>query len=204
MKQRHISLEIKGSRDGEAPHTGRLVSRLCFDEAIQLEFVIQSSRDEENFRSLQDFVDSSAAPYGRDAATGHVTATAFVVDRTRNKTLLVRHRKLGRWLPPGGHCDGDSDVRRVALREAREETGLKSLHLIDRRVFDIDIHAIPASVREPEHKHFDVRFLFEADQEEPLAISAESDGLCWIPLHTLTSYTLLPSVLILKEKVLTR
>ncbi len=77
----------------------------------------------------------------------------------------MHHRKLHRWLMPGGHCDGEPDARSVATREIAEETGLISYSLIQDAIFDIDIHEIPARGDIPAHLHFDIRYLFEADPQ---------------------------------------
>lgn len=76
--------------------------------------------------------------------------------------LLTHHRKLGAWFQLGGHADGESDVSKVALQEALEESGLQDLELVGEHIFDIDIHLIPARKGDPDHYHFDVRFLVRA------------------------------------------
>ncbi len=118
----------------------------------------------------------------RTCLDGHLTASAWIVDPGRTAALLLHHRKLGRWLQPGGHVDGDPDLAAAARREAEEETGAAGLRLVSAEVFDVDRHRIPARGGEPEHWHFDVRFLFEADPAAPLAANGESRGLAWVPL----------------------
>jgi len=105
-----------------------------------------------------------------------------VVDLERAHALLTHHRKLNKWLQLGGHADGDSDILRVALREAREESGLATIRPVSTAIYDIDIHVIPARGSEPEHLHYDVRFLLEADRAAPLLASRESRSLAWTPL----------------------
>jgi 8-oxo-dGTP pyrophosphatase MutT (NUDIX family) len=104
--------------------------------------------------------------------------------------LLTHHRKLGRWLQPGGHSDGDPDIAQVALREAREESGIAALTLatVDGQAqpLDLDAHEIPARGDEPAHIHYDVRFLVVAPQDAIITASAESLALRWFPAdHTL-------------------
>jgi 8-oxo-dGTP pyrophosphatase MutT (NUDIX family) len=118
----------------------------------------------------------------RTCLEGHLTASAWILGAARSRTLLVHHGKLGRWLQPGGHVDGEADLLASALREAREETGLRSLRAISPEVFDVDRHRIPARGAEPEHWHYDVRFLIEADPAEPLVVSGESRELAWVLL----------------------
>ena len=104
--------------------------------------------------------------------------------RTGGRVLLTHHRKLDRWLQLGGHVDGEADLAAAALREAREESGLARLRLVSPEIFDVDRHRIPARGAEPEHWHFDVRFLIEADPAEPLAVSSdESKDLAWVRLE---------------------
>jgi 8-oxo-dGTP pyrophosphatase MutT (NUDIX family) len=118
----------------------------------------------------------------RTCQEGHLTASAWIVDRVRSRTLLTHHRKLDRWLQLGGHADGEPDLASAALREAIEESGLTRLRLVTPRIFDVDRHRIPARGDEPEHWHYDVRFLIEADPAEPLRVSDESRDLAWVPL----------------------
>jgi len=118
----------------------------------------------------------------RTCLAGHLTASAWIVDPPRERTLLTHHHKLDRWLQLGGHVDGEADLAAAAMREAREESGLTRLHLVSPEIFDVDRHRIPARGAEPEHWHFDVRFLIEADPAEPLAISSESKDLAWVAL----------------------
>jgi 8-oxo-dGTP pyrophosphatase MutT (NUDIX family) len=149
---------------------------------------------------LVAFVAAHADAFERALEIGHVTASAWIVDPARTRALLAHHRKLEKWLQLGGHTDGDPDVRGAALREAREESGLSSLRFASDAIYDLDVHAIPAQPGEPAHEHFDVRFAFEADPAEPLAVSAESHALAWIALGDLPAYGADESVLRLARK----
>jgi 8-oxo-dGTP pyrophosphatase MutT (NUDIX family) len=125
--------------------------------------------------------------FGRELAgsaplSGHVTGSAWIINGQRTRTVLVHHAKLGRWVQPGGHCDGDSDLVQVALREAREETGLDVTPLKN-DIFDIDVHAIPEYWNTPEHLHFDVRFLLQADDAVQPVVSSESRAVRWVSLE---------------------
>ena len=82
-------------------------------------------------------------PFLRQRLAGHFTGSAWVVSADGARTLLTHHRKLDRWLQPGGHADGDVDLAGVALREAQEETGVAGLRLEDGAIFDLDRHWIP-------------------------------------------------------------
>jgi 8-oxo-dGTP pyrophosphatase MutT (NUDIX family) len=141
--------------------------------------------------------------FDRALAPGHVTASAWIVDPDRLHAVLLHHRKLDRWLQLGGHVDGDPDVRRSALREAREESGLRTLRAIVDEIYDIDVHRIPARGSEPEHDHYDLRFALEADPREPLVRNAESHDVRWIALTDLEAYAIDDSVRRLAAKTQT-
>lgn len=132
---------------------------------------------------------------------GHITGSAWIVCPERRHVLLTHHRKLQKWLQLGGHSDGESDTLKVAQREAEEESGLYVKPIND-AVFDIDIHTIPARGKDPKHKHYDVRFLFEADNHAALTISSESNDLRWITLKDLAELTSEESVLRMARKTL--
>ena len=126
---------------------------------------------------------------------GHLTGSAWVVNRARDKVLLLHHKKLNRWMQLGGHADGEFDLLSVALREAREESGLSRIETVSGAVFDVDIHEIPAWKDVPRHFHFDVRFLLCGDDSETPIQNDESNGVAWVPLHDIAAYTEEESVL---------
>ncbi|MBM3990535.1 MAG: NUDIX hydrolase [Planctomycetes bacterium] len=121
----------------------------------------------------------------RTLLEGHLTASALVVDARGERALLTHHRKLGRWLQLGGHCDGDANLAHVALREATEESGIPDLAVLPWPL-DLDIHAIPARpggaqrAGEPEHLHYDTRFLVVAPPGALEVTSDESLELRWV------------------------
>ena len=133
---------------------------------------------------LRAFVVAHTQCFHRTLAHGHITGSSWIVNPARDRVLLLHHRKLDRWLQPGGHSDGDPNTLCVALREAAEETGVPctAIRPVSSGVFDLDIHTIPARGAEPEHEHFDIRFLFELDDRIPLKVSPESHALAWVPL----------------------
>ncbi len=143
------------------------------------------------------------AAFERTNAGGHITASAWIVDPPRTHVVLLDHRKLGRWLQLGGHVDGDVDVRCAALREAREESGLRSLHALGETIYDVDVHRIPARGCEVEHDHYDLRFALEADPREPLVRNDEAHDLRWIALIDIEQYAIDDSVRRLVRKTST-
>ena len=148
------------------------------------------------------FIDSHPDCFHRSCGVGHITGSAWLVDIAGDRVLLAHHAKLGRWLQPGGHSDGNPDTLAVALREAREESGL-DVRTLDDAVFDIDVHRIAARDREPAHLHFDVRFLVQAEHNR-FRVSEESHALAWVPAVGLGALTDEESVLRMARKWVVR
>ena len=117
-------------------------------------------------------------PFVRERLAGHFTASCWLVDRTGTRVLLTHHRKLQRWLQLGGHADGDRDLPQVALREAREESGLDGLR-VERGVFDIDRHWIPDRSDVAGHWHYDARYVVHGGEDEDYVVGDESLDLAW-------------------------
>jgi 8-oxo-dGTP pyrophosphatase MutT (NUDIX family) len=142
--------------------------------------------DEDESRHLhriREFVARHADPFDRRLVSGHLTGSAFVVDETGERVLLLHHGKLQRWLQPGGHADaGETSGEQVALREAREETGIEGmwLHPLAPRPLDVDVHVVPARRSEAEHQHLDLRYLVVAPAAAlPTPGPGESVELRW-------------------------
>lgn len=138
-------------------------------------------------------VESHEDCFDRTCRPGHITGSAWVLSHDRQRCLLLHHKKLDRWMQPGGHADGDTDVAAVALKEAQEESGIENLTLLGvgqlksepPLPLDIDIHIIPAryaadgSLIEDAHEHHDIRFLLAAKDESPIVVSHESHDVRW-------------------------
>jgi 8-oxo-dGTP pyrophosphatase MutT (NUDIX family) len=165
-------------------------------------------QDRARAETIRRFVEAHADCFERSCREGHVTGSAWIASADGDRALLVLHRKLGAWLQPGGHADGDPDPAAVACREAAEESGLTSLRLIDwwrdgspsPQPFDVDVHRIPARPGEPEHVHLDIRFLLVADPAERPRSSPESNEARWVPLAQIPVLSREPSLLRMAER----
>ncbi|MCP4457575.1 MAG: NUDIX hydrolase [Cytophagales bacterium] len=122
----------------------------------------------------------------RSRLAGHLTASCWVLDGS-GKVLLMHHKKLDKWLQPGGHADGDEDLLNVAKKELNEETGLVHFKA-NNEIFDLDIHTIPQKKDIPEHLHYDVRFLFISTNPEEIQKNHESIDLRWIKLEEVEDF----------------
>ena len=130
------------------------------------------------------FVRRHERPFERDILEGHLTGSAITVSADGSRVLLLHHRKLDRWLQPGGHGDpGEATGEQVALREAHEETGIAglALHPEAPRPLDVDVHEIPARGGEPAHQHLDLRYLVVAPQAATVSPQlAELREIRWV------------------------
>jgi 8-oxo-dGTP pyrophosphatase MutT (NUDIX family) len=145
-------------------------------EAVLAEFEPSDPEEAADLERMRAFAAAHKDPFDRRIPEGHFTASALVVTRSGRKVLLLFHRKLERWLQPGGHAEpGESEGSIVALREAREETGILdlALHPDAPRPLDLDVHDIPVRGSEPAHEHLDLRYLVVAPEDAALARAHE-------------------------------
>jgi 8-oxo-dGTP pyrophosphatase MutT (NUDIX family) len=134
--------------------------------------------EEEVIAHFLALLDAPANPFVRERLEGHLTGGAWLVSGDGLRILMTHHRKLDRWLQLGGHADGDTDMARVALKEAQEESGLSDLAVED-DIFDLDRHWIPERKGVPGHWHYDVRYVVRAGGSEDYVVSEESLDLAW-------------------------
>lgn len=130
--------------------------------------------------NMIDFIKKNKNCFERSLSIGHITSSAWLLNKDKTKVLLMHHAKLDKWLQLGGHCDGVSDVITVAIKETREESGIQNIIAISDKIFDIGIHTIPVNNKEKEHDHYDIRFLLRVTSDEQIIQNRESKELRWV------------------------
>ena len=122
----------------------------------------------------------------RNNLIGHLTSTAWVVNKERTKVLMAFHNIYQSWAWLGGHNDGDLDSLHVARKEVEEESGLKEFKTVIETPFEINVMSVQSHIKRgnfvPTHLHYNPVYLFEADENELLQHKPdENSGLKWIP-----------------------
>jgi len=148
------------------------------------------------------FIRENPHCFNRSNIPGHVTGSALVLNPDLTRVLLTHHKKLGMWLQLGGHADGHPVTHEVAMTEAAEESGLNDLRfwgyegdLFGRPQsgvplpFDLDRHLIPTNSKDPEHFHYDVRYLVVAASEQLPVVSEESHDVRWFTFEQARAVT---------------
>ena len=150
------------------------------------------------------FIKENQNCFERSLEIGHITASAWLLNKDGSKALLMHHMKLDRWFQLGGHCDGNPDVLAVAIKETQEESGIIQISSVSENIFDIDIHLIPENKKEKAHYHYDVRFLLQVTSNEEIIQNNESKELRWIGKDSSALPTQTPSVVRMFNKWVNR
>ena len=180
--------------------------RHLFNTAMQnlkqlLKSYIQKNPYEVNAIKMLNFFNKYDGCFEKDNLPGHFTGSAWVISPDKNKILMTHHKKLNMWLQLGGHADGEKNLKSVAIKEAKEESGFNNFSILTEEIFDLDIHNIEPMNEEPKHLHYDVRFLLEADpNEQNIIISKESHDVKWIHLDDVLKYNSEESIFRMVEK----
>lgn len=130
----------------------------------------------------------------RDNELFHMTSSAFVINKNRDKILMVHHNIYNSWAWTGGHADGEEDLLQVAIKEAREETGVKEIEPIISEIFALDIMPVQAHIKRGKfvaaHLHLNAAYLLKGDENEALVVKIdENTGVKWIPINEVNFYS---------------
>ena len=139
--------------------------------------------NEQEMRDRQQML-RFAAQYGnclcRENELGHFTASVWTVNPARSKTIMVYHKLYDSWSWVGGHADGEEDLRAVALRELKEETGVRAPRLLGEGVFSLETLSVRGHMKHglwvPGHLHFNLTYLVEVREDEILRVREDENS----------------------------
>ena len=145
----------------------------------------------------------------RENEMAHFTASCWIVNPARDKVLLAYHNLYHSWAWLGGHADGDGDLRRVALREAQEESGLTQARILGEGIFSLEILGVDGHVRRGRyvgtHLHLNVTYLLEADDRLPIrAKPDENSAVRWMPVGEVLQAVSEPEMRVVYRKLMER
>ena len=151
----------------------------------------QEEKDKELILHCIDIFDDILT---RENKIAHITSSAFVVNKTKDKVLMVHHNIYNAWSWTGGHADGEKDLVAVAIKEAMEETGVKNIIPVSKEIFSIDILPVIGHIKRGEyvsaHLHLSIAYLVLADENELLIVKAdENSDVKWIPIDEVNTYS---------------
>lgn len=167
--------------------------RMNLKEQIQ-EYKPYNEQEEVDKEVMLKALDDFDNVLTRENKLCHFTASNWIVNKERSKILMVYHNIYNSWSWTGGHSDGEFDLLKVALKEAKEETGVKNLKLLSDGIFSIETLCVDSHIKRgkfvPSHLHLDCCYLFEADESEILRIKEdENSGVRWVDIDKVLDVT---------------
>ena len=136
----------------------------------------QEERDKE---LMLRYMEKNPDCLSRENPVAHFTASVWTLNKDRTKTLMVYHNIYDSWAWIGGHADGEEDLRAVALRELREETGVTNAKLVSDEIFSLESLTVDGHLKRGKyvssHLHLNVTFLAEADETDTLTVKEDEN-----------------------------
>ena len=135
----------------------------------------------------------------------HVTSSGYILNKDRTKVLMVHHNIYKTWCWTGGHADGDEDLLHVAIKEAKEETGVENVRAVTPEILSLDILEVIGHFKRGKyvsaHLHLSLAYLLEADEAEELKVKEdENSGVKWLPINEINKYSNEPNMIKLYKK----
>ncbi|RDY26073.1 NUDIX domain-containing protein [Romboutsia weinsteinii] len=145
----------------------------------------------------------------RENEIAHITSSGFIMNPTMDKVLMVHHNIYNTWAWTGGHADGDSDLLYVALKEAKEETGICNIKPLSEEIVSIDILPVYGHVKKGNyvsaHLHLSIAYVLISDEDEELTIKEdENSGVKWIAIDKISDFSNEPYLIEIYKKIILR
>lgn len=139
----------------------------------------------------------------------HMTSSAFVINKNRDKVLMVHHNIYNSWAWTGGHADGEEDLLLVAIKEAKEETGVRNVVPVVNDIVSIDILPVFGHIKKGKyvspHLHISIAYLIEADDDEELIVKPdENSNVKWIAIDKINLFSNEPHMKKVYDKIVSK
>lgn len=157
-------------------------------------FIPYNEQEEVERKIMLDYIRDFNDTLTRQNEYGHFTSSAFVLNKERTKMLMIYHKIYNSWACVGGHSDGDNNLLYVAMKEAKEETGIKNVTPISNDIYSLEIINVNGHEKRGKyvgsHVHLNVTYLLEADENEEIHIKEdENSGVKWVPINEVLNIT---------------
>lgn len=147
-----------------------------------------NEQEEKDKKTILKYIDTFDDVLTRNNEFGHFTASSWVVNKEKTKVLMIYHNIYKSWAWTGGHADGETDLLNVAIRELKEETGVKNVKILEDNIFSLEIICVNGHVKKEKyvssHVHLNLTYLLEVDEKEESRIKEdENSGVKWVNIE---------------------
>ncbi|WP_238906813.1 NUDIX hydrolase [Clostridium sp. YIM B02506] len=168
-----------------------------------------NEQEEKDKKLIEYYIDNFKDILTRENELAHLTSSAFILNKDKSKALMIYHNIYDSWAWTGGHADGEEDLLAVALKEAKEETGIKKVRPITSDIFSLEILPVVGHYKRGQyvsaHLHLSVTYLLEADESEELIIKPdENSGVKWIPIDEVAKVSNESHMRVIYEKIISK
>lgn len=157
--------------------------------------------------AMISFIKHNEDAFFRSNLIGHVTSSAIIMNKERNRVLFAHHKIYDSWAWTGGHNDGDEDCLYVALKEAKEETGLEHVTPLTEEIAGIDIIYVMQHIKNgkhvSDHLHLNLTYILIADENDKITHKAdENNDVAWFDVDDVYNHVTEPRMIPIYEKML--
>lgn len=147
-----------------------------------------NEQEERDKKVMLEYINTFDNVLTRDNEFGHFTASSWAVNKEKTKVLMIYHNIYQSWACTGGHADGEADLLNVAIKELKEETGVKNVKILKDDIFSLEVVTVNGHVKRRKyvssHVHLNLTYLLEVDENETLHIKEdENSGVKWVPIE---------------------